>query len=77
MKFAKVMFLQVSVCPQEGHTCTGGMGGGVMCDGGGRSGLGGSPPGTPVRPLLRAIRILLECILVYCKIIYRQKFKRK
>ena len=44
-KFAKVMFLQVSVCPQEGV-------------GGGHAWWGTCMAG-------RAVRILLECILVY------------
>ena len=46
-KFAKVMFSQVSVCPQEGSLSRGSL-------------LGRPPYGNE-----RAVRILLECMLVY------------
>ena len=53
-KFAKVMFLQVSVCPRGGGACSRR---GCLV-----RGVCGHPP--PRRLLLRAVRILLECILV-------------
>ena len=55
-KFAKVMFLQVSVCPQEGGRVRAL---GVLSWGGA---WWRTPP--PGRLLFRAVRILLECILV-------------
>ena len=76
---AKVMFLQVCVCPQGG----GGVGGIPACLAGGipaclaaglqegclllagacSGGCGGDPPASR-RLLMRTVRILLECILV-------------
>ena len=78
-KFAKVMFLHVSVCPQGGvpgqePPCQ-------VCPRAGTPPLPGTPPwaGTPPHRYTpqeqcmledtgnkRAVRILLECILVYC-----------
>ena len=66
-KFAKVMFLHVSVCPQvgRGRAWQGGVRGG-----GGVHGRGACLPHMSPRQILqdtvneRAVRILLECILV-------------
>ena len=46
---------------------------GGVCSGGGASGPGGVPGGDPPRLLLRAVRILLECILVYYFIFLEQQ----
>ena len=60
-KFAKVMFLQVSVCPQG----EGVRGGGVGDRGGGVCGM--HAPCQILRDMVneRTVRILLECILVF------------
>ena len=85
-KFAKVMFLQVSVCPRVGG---GGAWQGGVCGGGGMHSrgvcvargagvaggwwgvcmAGGCPPPQILRDTVneRAVRILLECILVVFK----------
>ena len=77
---AKVMFLQVCVCPQGGGIpgcLVTGVGGGGACSGGSAPGGGaGIPACTETEPpprerwlLLRTVRIPLECILVvqiYC-----------
>ena len=90
--WGKVMILQVSVILLRGKVCSGGgcAPGGVLqgvpgprefCLGGvpGPRGVpvpggpGGDPPG---RPLLRAVRILLECILVwqdFCWILHKNE----
>ena len=78
-KFAKVLFSQVSVCLQrgvsvQGGICTGGLCLGCLCPGGlcpGGLWLGGlcpgdlCPGGVSVKDgYVRAVHILLECILV-------------
>ena len=66
-KFAKVMFLQVSVCPQGGGEWACVVAGGVCMVAGGACVVAG---GEGVRRIRRdtvnerAVRILLECILV-------------
>ena len=90
-KFAKVMFLQVSVCPQRGACVAGGHAWWGVCMVGGMHGRGevcvaggacmaggcawqgghawqGGMRGRGVRDTFneRAVRILLECILVKC-----------
>ena len=79
-KFAKVMFLQVSVCPRGGgHAWQGGrawgacmVGGGGMCGRGACMAgwacvVGGGRAWQILRDTVneRAVRILLECILVF------------
>ena len=60
--WGKVICLQVCVCPQEGGRGVSGPGGCLFPWG---SGPGGVPGGEPLgRLLLRAVRILLKCILV-------------
>ena len=56
--FEKVMFLQVSVCPQWGRAWQG------VCMG------GEEHPWQERRPLQRTVRILLECILVVTAIAF-------
>ena len=60
-KFAKVMFSQMSLCPQWGSLSRGSQSRGVLCPGGlCPGGVSGRPPYSYVR----AVHILLECILV-------------
>ena len=62
--WGKVMFLQASVILLTGEVCSGG--GDCLVPVGSAPGGGGGclVETSPGRPLLRAVRILLECILV-------------